>query len=190
MARHDETQGAGPEAGTGPAAEPGSVAETGSVVGTGAAGLTRRQLLTGVCGLGALGLAASGGIYWWRSQPVAHDHQRLTPAAAFAAARAGEITLIDIRTPREWRQTGVPVGAMPIDMRRDDFLQALNEAVAGDLAAPVALICARGVRSARLTRALVAAGHRAIIDVPQGMLGSASGPGWIAGNLPVARWQG
>ncbi len=82
------------------------------------------------------------------------------------------------------------MGAVAIDMRRQDFLQALNAAVAGDLTAPVALICARGVRSARLTRALVEAGYSRIIDVPEGMLGSASGPGWLAGNLPVARWQG
>ncbi len=152
-----------------------------------AAGVTRRQLLLG---LGGAGLAMGLGVYWWRSQPVAHDHQRLTPARAFAAAQAGEITLIDIRTPLEWRQTGLPVGAIAIDMRRKDFLQALNAAVAGDLAAPVALICARGVRSARMTRVLAGAGHSLIIDVPEGMLGSASGPGWLAGNLPVARWQG
>lgn len=152
-----------------------------------AAGLTRRQLLLA---FGGLGLTTAGMTYWWRSQPVAHDHQRLTAVEAFTAAGAGEITLIDIRTPREWRQTGVPVGAVAIDMRRRDFLQALNMAVAGDLTAPVALICARGVRSARLTRALVEAGYSRIIDVPEGMLGSASGPGWLAGNLPVARWQG
>ncbi|OIQ44569.1 MAG: rhodanese [Roseobacter sp. MedPE-SW] len=150
------------------------------------AGLSRRQLLLG---LGGLGLATALGSFWWRSQPVAHDHQRLSPAAAFTATQSGEITLVDIRTPREWRQTGVPVGAITIDMRRDDFLQALSRAVGGDLAAPVALICARGVRSARLTRALEEAGYTAILDVPEGMLGSASGPGWIAGNLPVARWQ-
>ena len=151
-----------------------------------ASGLSRRQLLLG--GAGA-GLAAALGTFWWRSQPVAHDHQRLTPTAAFTAAQAGEVTLVDIRTPREWRQTGVPVGAVAIDMRRDDFLQALGRAVAGDLTAPVALICARGVRSVRMTRVLEAAGYTAILDVPEGMLGSASGPGWIAGNLPVARWQ-
>ncbi|MEP2718166.1 rhodanese-like domain-containing protein [Pseudophaeobacter sp.] len=152
------------------------------------AGITRRQLMLG---LGGIGLAAGlGGIWWQWRQPVAHDLPRLTPAEGFAAAQAGEITLIDIRTPREWRLTGVPVGAILIDMRRKDFLQALSAAVAGDHTTPVALICARGVRSARMTRALAAAGFSAVIDVPEGMLGSASGPGWIAGNLPVARWQG
>ncbi|MEP4708881.1 rhodanese-like domain-containing protein [Pseudophaeobacter sp.] len=168
MARHEQMQGSLPETSR-------------------ASGMSRRQLLLG---LGGIGLALGGGIYWWRSQPVDHDYPRLTPAQAFAAAKAKEITLVDIRTPGEWRQTGLPEGGVAIDMRRDDFLQALSEATAGNLAAPVALICARGVRSARMTRALAAAGYSRIIDVPEGMLGSASGPGWIAGNLPVTRWRG
>ena len=28
------------------------------------------------------------------------------------------------------------------------------------------------------------------VDVPEGMLGSAAGPGWLRSNLPVARWEG
>jgi len=149
--------------------------------------LSRRSLLrTG----GALAVVSLGAGWWWRRQPPAHNRPRLTPAEAFAKAQSGEITLIDIRTPREWRQTGVPVGAVPIDMRRRDFLQALEQQVAGQRGAAIALICARGVRSARMTNALQAAGFSNVIDVPQGMLGAASGPGWIAGNLPVARWQG
>lgn len=148
----------------------------------------RRRVLLGLAGTSVVG--GLSGLWWWQSQPPAHDNPRLSPAVAFAKAQSGEITLVDIRTPREWRQTGVPVGAAPIDMRRKDFVQALEQILGGAHDAPVALICARGVRSARMTRALVAAGFTNVLDVPQGMLGSASGPGWLAGNLPVARWQG
>lgn len=149
---------------------------------------TRRRLLLGLGGAGALFLGS--GIWWWRSQPPAHDQPRLTPAQAFAKAQAGEIVLVDIRTPREWRLTGVAVGAVAIDMRREDFLTALEQHLGGRRDTPVALICARGVRSGRMTLALAAAGVVNVMDVPEGMLGSASGPGWIAGNLPVARWEG
>ncbi|QDI78066.1 rhodanese-like domain-containing protein [Leisingera aquaemixtae] len=147
--------------------------------------LTRRLMLLG-------GAAAAGGFgYWWhRRQPPAHDQPRLTAAEAFAAARDGGIILVDIRTPQEWRASGVPVGSHQIDMRRGDFMAALQAVAGPDRAVPVALICARGVRSARLTLALAEAGFTNVIDVPEGMLGSAAGPGWIAGNLPVARWQG
>lgn len=149
--------------------------------------LSRRSFLRAG---GALAVVALGAGWWWRRQPPDHDRPRLTPTEAFAQAQSGEIILIDIRTPREWRQTGVPVGAVPIDMRRKDFLQALEQEVAGRRSAPIALICARGVRSARMTNALQAAGFGNVMDVPEGMLGAAGGPGWIAGNLPVARWQG
>jgi rhodanese-related sulfurtransferase len=152
---------------------------------------SRRRVLRGVVGAGALlgGAAAAGGIWRWRLRPVAHDQPRLSPAEAHAAAQAGQITLVDIRSPEEWHQTGVAVGAVPIDMRRVDFVAALDQALAGDRAAPVALICARGVRSARMTLDLAAAGFPGVIDVPQGMLGSADGPGWIAAQLPVVPWQ-
>ncbi|MCB4455436.1 rhodanese-like domain-containing protein [Leisingera sp. McT4-56] len=145
--------------------------------------LTRRLML-----LGGAAAAAGYGYWWHRRQPPVHDHPRLTAKEAFALAQAGEITLVDIRTPREWRASGVPAGSHQIDMRRPDFIEALQAAAGPDPAAPVALICARGVRSARMTLALAEAGYSNVIDVPEGMLGSGAGPGWIAGNLPVARW--
>lgn len=174
---------------------PDTTADTGPGVGLGAevgvrinaTQLSRRKLLWGLSG--SVAVAGFGG-WWWRSQPPAHDRPRLTPAEAFAQAQTGEIVLVDIRTPREWRQTGVPVGAIPIDMRREDFTVVLDQALGARRAAPVALICARGVRSARMTNALDLAGFSNVMDVPEGMLGSASGPGWLAGNLPVARWEG
>ncbi|MEX0304920.1 MAG: rhodanese-like domain-containing protein [Leisingera sp.] len=140
--------------------------------------------------LGGIAAAAAAGVWWQRRQPPDHDHPRLTAAEAFAAAWEGEVTLVDIRTPQEWRSSGVPVGSHQIDMRREDFIAALQAAAGPDPAAPVALICARGVRSARLTLALAKAGFTNVVDVPEGMLGSSAGPGWIAGNLPVARWEG
>jgi hypothetical protein len=45
----------------------------------------------------------------------------LSAPEAFTKAQAGEITLIDIRTPREWRQTGVAEGALTIDMTKKTF---------------------------------------------------------------------
>ena len=95
-----------------------------------------------------------------------------------------------IRRPDEWRATGVPEGAQPVDMRRDDVITAILAAAGGDPARPIALICARGVRSARLATTLHAAGFTHVIDVNEGMLGSAAGPGWIRAGLPVVTWTG
>lgn len=95
--------------------------------------------------------------------------------------------MIDIRRPDEWARTGVAEGAYPLDMRRDDFIEALAMLVDEQRDQPIALICARGVRSDRMSARLRQAGFDRIIDVPEGMLGSAAGPGWIARDLPVVR---
>ena len=50
---------------------------------------------------------------------------------------------------------------------------------------PLALICATGIRSASVLRALRLAGYDDFIDVSEGMLGSDRGPGWIKAGLPV-----
>ena len=98
--------------------------------------------------------------------------------------------MIDIRRPDEWRRSGVIAQANLIDMRRPDFVAALAAIRAAQPELPVAIICARGVRSARVFQALTDAGVQDLVDVPEGMLGSAAGPGWIARGLPVATWNG
>lgn len=115
--------------------------------------------------------------------------ETLSTPDAHAKTVAGEIFLIDIRRPDEWRRTGVPEGAYPIDMRRKDFIGALADLTGADPTRPIALICARGVRSARLARKLSEVGYSRIIDVPEGMQGSASGPGWLARQLPTSVYK-
>jgi rhodanese-related sulfurtransferase len=149
--------------------------------------MSRRRLL---CAGGVIGVATAAG--WWRLARYRPSHEggMLGVQAAHAQARAGEILLVDIRTPGEWRRTGVPEGAVPLDMRRDDFINRLDAFVAQDPTRPVALICAGGVRSARLSRQLLAAGYQQVIDVPEGLHGSSAGPGWLASDLPVRPWNG
>lgn len=152
--------------------------------------INRRKLIItgGVLALGGAGFVAADGQYLFYAA-LTEDVMggTLSPPQAHAQAVAGQITLIDIRRPDEWARTGSGEGAVRVDMRRDDFTQALSTIVADDLNAPIALICARGVRSARLTNRLVAAGFTNIIDVPEGMLGSAAGPGWLKRGLPLVK---
>jgi rhodanese-related sulfurtransferase len=116
-----------------------------------------------------------------------HAATVLTAPQAFSQAASGKIILIDIRTPKEWAETGSGTGAKRLDMRRPDFVSELDKILGGDKSKPVALICARGVRSSRLSRALREGGYTNIIDVPEGMLGSYAGPGWLERGLPIAK---
>lgn len=143
--------------------------------------MNRRSILLGV---GAVALA--GGTAWLLPGRGSFAGPTLSAPEALARATAGTLTLIDIRRPDEWADTGIPAPARPLDMRRPDFEVELAR-LAGDRAAPVALICARGVRSKRMAARLQAAGFVNVIDVPEGMLGSSAGPGWRARGLPVVR---
>ncbi len=113
--------------------------------------------------------------------------KKLSVEDAHELAKAGAIILVDIRRPDEWAATGVGEGATPLDMRRKDFLVQLDVLVNGDKTKPVAVMCARGVRSKWLSTQLENAGYSQIIDVPEGMLGSRAGPGWVRIGLPVEK---
>ena len=113
----------------------------------------------------------------------------LGPEEALAKAQAGEITLIDIRTPAEWRQTGVAEIARRIDMGNPKdpsaFANRVLDEVGGDKNAPIALVCRTGNRSGYMQQALQSLGFTQVFNVPEGMLGSGAGPGWIRRGLPV-----
>ncbi|WP_170329399.1 rhodanese-like domain-containing protein [Ruegeria arenilitoris] len=147
---------------------------------------TRRWVLLG----GGAAITAGFAIRQYRLIPQDYSGGRLSVADAHEQALSGNVLLVDIRTPREWKATGVGEGAYPLDMRRDDFEQALAQLTGGNRNTRVALICARGVRSARLSNILTEAGFTNVIDVPEGMLGSAAGPGWVRAGLPVQRNTG
>ena len=148
--------------------------------------LTRRGLLL----LGVAGIATGSAVAaQWYNVLGENGEAALSPPQVHQAALSGEVLLIDIRRPDEWSRTGIGEGAVPIDMRRQDFEQALTAVADGDRSKPVALICARGVRSRRLSARLAAAGFTQIIDVPEGMLGSGAGPGWLQRGLPVVAYK-
>jgi rhodanese-related sulfurtransferase len=116
---------------------------------------------------------------------AARADSTLTAPEALEKARAGEITLIDIRTPAEWRQTGVASGALTIDMTARTFVNELLDAIEGDQNAPVVLICRTGNRTGYTRDALEKMGFTNVSHVPEGMAGSAAGPGWVRRGLPV-----
>ena len=110
------------------------------------------------------------------------------PDAAVAVA-AGKITLIDIRTPAEWKETGVAKGAMLINMLHPQgasgFASTLLEKVNGDRNAPIALICRTGNRTTQVQRYLQSVGFTQVYNVKEGMAGSSAGPGWLKRRLPL-----
>lgn len=117
----------------------------------------------------------------------------LSASDAYRAVKAGELVLIDVRSPEEWRRTGVPEGALTITIHqpRGDqaFYQAVLRAVSGDRFQPVGVICAAGARSYRAFRILEASGFENVRDISEGIEGSPSGPGWRERRLPIVGYD-
>jgi rhodanese-related sulfurtransferase len=115
--------------------------------------------------------------------------QEIAAPEAYEAARAGKLTLIDIRTPPEWKQTGVAQGATLINMIHPrgapGFLDAVLQKVGGDRTVPIALICRTGNRTTQVQKFLQAQGFTNVLNVSEGMAGSRAGPGWLTRKLPV-----
>jgi rhodanese-related sulfurtransferase len=113
----------------------------------------------------------------------------LSAPEAYAAASAGKVRLIDIRTPQEWRQTGVAPGAGRVDFYRgpEALLQSILQMTGGDRNAPIALICRTGNRTTQAQKYLQSLGFTQVFNVKEGMAGSIAGPGWLKRDLPLDR---
>lgn len=114
----------------------------------------------------------------------------MSAAEAHAKAMKGEITLVDVRTPDEWKQTGVPASAHTITMHQEGqkLLKELDAVLGGDRTKPLAIICRTGNRTGSLAGPLQKAGYTNVIDVSEGMAGGRNGQGWARAGLPIRKW--
>ena len=112
----------------------------------------------------------------------------LAADSAWALTSRDSLLVIDVRTSREWRATGLPDNAIGISLAgggATSFVDTVLEAVDGDRSRPVAMICASGVRSARAADVLRQHGFVEVYDIAEGMMGNGHGPGWIERGLPL-----
>ncbi len=86
-----------------------------------------------------------------------------------------KIPIVDIRTPAEWKETGLLKGSIPImffdekgNYDINDFLQKLNSAV--DTKKPFALICRTGSRTRVLASFLSQKLNYNVINIKKGIL--------------------
>ena len=117
----------------------------------------------------------------------------LAADSAWALAGGDSLLVIDVRTVREWRTTGLPEKAVGISLAGQDvasFVDTVLEAVDGDRSHPLATICASGVRSARAAGILQRHGFVEVYDIAEGMMGNGHGPGWIGRGLPLRAMDG
>lgn len=140
-------------------------------------GLTRRSVL--------VALALPGAVF-----PVSADAPPaavtyVEPSEIRPRVEAGEVALVDVRTPPEWAKSGVAEGAAQIAMQDPKLGARLLAVLEGDPTRPIALICATGMRSRAVAEAMLRHGFTNVYSVKGGLFGSAESAGWIRSGLPV-----
>lgn len=116
--------------------------------------------------------------------------ETITAPAAFEKVRAGEIVLIDIRRPAEWRESGIASVATPLSMHQRGFLKGFQKIKQENPGKKIALICATGGRSSFLQKELKKRGFGETINVSEGMYGNGTNIGWIRRKLPLSKFTG
>lgn len=98
------------------------------------------------------------------------------------------VTIIDIRTETEWRQTGVIPGSHLLTLF-DEQRQVVNpdgwlEKVKGlvPLDKPVIIVCRTGNRTVPATKFLIRSGYREVYNVSSGI------EPWIKAGLPMTKF--
>jgi rhodanese-related sulfurtransferase len=112
----------------------------------------------------------------------------LSVREAHEAAKAGKLVLVDIRTPEEWTDTGVPEGAIKLDMTGSAFEVRLAALKLDHPGKPIALICRTGNRTSTVQKKLAGRGWKELVDVRGGLLGNPRDKGWLAEGLPVTNY--
>lgn len=141
--------------------------------------------------LGIVALMGVGALYGMPTWGLVDG--RLNAPRAHAMASRGEISIIDVRAEREWRETGLAEGAVGASILnpkgRDGFIAAALVAVNGDRDRPIATISETGVSSTKAQAWLVAAGFTEVYNIKEGMFGrydeTGEEPGWLNRGLPV-----
>ncbi|MEQ9317194.1 MAG: rhodanese-like domain-containing protein [Henriciella sp.] len=99
--------------------------------------------------------------------------------------KAGAL-LIDVRTPKEWAESGVPVTAHTVSLEDPDFMSTIERLTKGDKDRSIALICRSGNRSAKARDELIEAGYTNVTSIAGGVSGT---NGWIDADLPVRPYK-
>ena len=105
---------------------------------------------------------------------------------AEALASSGEALLIDVRTPAEWAETGVPDGAATITLQDKDFADRVEALAKGDKNQPIVFICRSGGRSAAARDQLTELGYTRVTSANGGV---EAPNGWIENDLPLTPYS-
>ncbi len=103
----------------------------------------------------------------------------ITVTDALERTKTGDVLLIDVREPDEWRATGSPRGSLRVALQSPDFVNQIREYSNHRKELPIALCCRSGLRGKKAAELLVQDGFDNVSNVEGGMMK------WVSEDLPV-----
>ena len=109
---------------------------------------------------------------------------------AIKSYNANELKIIDIRTLKEWKMTGIIPHSYLINMHNEDFSENINflekveKFINQNKKHDIAFICASGARSEIVASYFKEKNYTNIFHIPQGILGK-SKDGWLYLGYPI-----
>ena len=104
------------------------------------------------------------------------------------------LLIIDVRTEKEWKMTGVIPGSILISMHDDNnlerksFLEEINLKISSYKSKKIAFICASGSRSKVVMDFFLNEGYKNIYHIPDGIMGRQS-DGWLFSGYPITQYM-
>lgn len=109
---------------------------------------------------------------------------------AHMAVQAGSAIVVDVRTPSEWRRTGIADNAVGISLQDKALVSKVLDAANGSHIAHIIVMCRTGRRSATAADILRENGFTNVSNLRESFAGNATdGPGWKARGLPIEPYQ-
>lgn len=111
-----------------------------------------------------------------KGKPVVGKNHQLDVADFDQLVKKGKVTLVDVRTPKEYAQ-GHIVGAINVDWKNRHFADNITKVVGNDK--PVAVYCRSGNRATRAMYAMDALGYNEVYNLKHGI------KSWKSENKPL-----
>ena len=100
------------------------------------------------------------------------------------------LLIIDVRTEKEWKMTGIIPNSYLINMHEEDFSENINfiketeKVLDENKGLDIAFICASGARSEIAANYFIEKKYKNIFHIPEGILGK-NKDGWLFLGYPI-----
>ena len=109
---------------------------------------------------------------------------------AYEKYKENNLLIVDVRTNKEWNETGVIPNSILVNMHDDnyqensDFIEKVIQVLKSNAEKNITFICASGARSEIVASFFLDKGYKNISHIPEGIIGK-NNDGWLYLGYPL-----